>query len=172
MSVVMSRSDGSLDEIGDLYRVLSGRLERIVRRGVKLPDPVIEDACQFAWSRLVDHAHRVERETALGWLVKTAIHEALRAARQGTHELSLEAAIEERGDDRAFAAASPGPDELCEQHERLAAIGALAVRHQRLLWLRGLGLSYTEVARHEACTPRTVQRQLVRARRGVRAAAG
>lgn len=166
MSAVISSKEGQLGDLGDLYRVLSSRVEQIVRRGVKLPDAVIEDACQFAWITLFDHSHRVQPETALGWLVRTAVHEALKVARQESRELSLEAAIEDRGDDRAFAAASPEPGELCEQHERLAAIRALPIRQQRLMWLRGLGLSYTEMARYEACTRRTVQRQLQRARQG------
>ena len=34
----------------ELYGQLSKRLERIVRRDVRAPDPVIEDACQFAWA--------------------------------------------------------------------------------------------------------------------------
>jgi hypothetical protein len=52
-------------DVGDLYRALAPRLEQIVRLDVRAPDPVIEDACQFAWSRLVYHSHRVRRETAL-----------------------------------------------------------------------------------------------------------
>jgi DNA-directed RNA polymerase specialized sigma24 family protein len=170
MSAVISGTDGSLGDLGDLYRVLSSRLERIVRRGVTLPDPVIEDACQVAWGRLVAHGHRVHRETALGWLAKTAVHEALRVARQRTREVSLEETLEERGDTGAFASLAPGPGELCEQHEQLGAIAALSIRQQRLLWLRGLGLSYPEMARHESCTTRTVQRQLALARESARSA--
>jgi RNA polymerase sigma factor (sigma-70 family) len=156
-------------DIDDLYRALSKRLERIVRFGVRAPDPVIEDACQFAWSRLVHHGDRVQRDTALSWLVKTAVHEAFKLMRRGARDVSLEREIEDR-EDIGGAARGPGPAELLEQHEQFAAIGVLPVRQQRLLWLGGLGLSYEEMALHEACTTRTVERQLIRARRSLRAA--
>jgi DNA-directed RNA polymerase specialized sigma24 family protein len=53
----------------------------------------------------------------------------------------------------------------------LGHLRALPIRQQRLLWLHALGLTYTEMAAHEGCTRRTVERQLLRAKRGVRARA-
>ena len=47
----------------------------------------------------------------------------------------------------------------------------LAIRSQRFVWLHALGLSYTEMAAHERCTTRTVERQLVHARRKLEARA-
>ncbi len=47
----------------------------------------------------------------------------------------------------------------------------LAVRSQRFVWLHALGLSYTEMAAHERCSTRTVDRQLGRARRKLQARA-
>ena len=44
----------------------------------------------------------------------------------------------------------------------------LPERQQRLVWLQGLGLSYTEMAAHEGATPRTVERQLMRAKKRLR----
>jgi DNA-directed RNA polymerase specialized sigma24 family protein len=64
----------------------------------------------------------------------------------------------------------PGPDELVEQRERLATIHHLPERQQRLLWLQGLGLSYAEMADSTGCTNRTVERQLLRAKRALKAA--
>jgi RNA polymerase sigma factor (sigma-70 family) len=66
---------------------------------------------------------------------------------------------------------APSPDELVEQRERLETIRILPERQQRLLWLHALGLSYTEIALYAGCTPRTVERQLLRAKRAVRRAA-
>jgi RNA polymerase sigma factor (sigma-70 family) len=154
-------------DVGELYRALSGRLEKIVRLDVRAPDPVIEDACQFAWGRLVDHADRVGRETALSWLARTAVHEAFKLIRRDDRELSLDAAVEEAGEVALWARA-PGPDELFENRERLGVIRCLPERQQRLLWLHALGLSYAEMARHTGWTPRTVERQLLRAKRTVR----
>jgi RNA polymerase sigma factor (sigma-70 family) len=154
-------------DVGELYRSLSGRLEQIVRLDVRAPDPVIEDACQFAWSRLIHHADRVRRESALSWLAKTAVHEAFKLIRRDDRELSLDAAVEAAGD-VVLRASTPGPDELFENRERLDAIRCLPERQQRLLWLHALGLSYAEMALYTGCTPRTVERQLLRAKRSVR----
>jgi RNA polymerase sigma factor (sigma-70 family) len=60
---------------------------------------------------------------------------------------------------------------LFERRERLASIRRLPQRQQQVLWLHALGLSYNEIARHTGCTTRTVERQLLRARRAVRSAA-
>lgn len=158
---------GALGDLGELYRLLSSRLEQIVRAGVQAPDPVIEDACQFAWSRLVFHRERVHRETALGWLVKTAVHEAFKLTRRLTRDTSLDAAVE-HGVDLALPGTMGGLHELLERRDRLAAVGFLPRRQQRLLWLHALGLGYGEIALHEGCTARTVERQLLRARQALR----
>ena len=57
---------------------------------------MIEDACQFAWSRLLHHSDRVHRETALAWLATTAVREAFRLLRRDRRELSLDAELERR----------------------------------------------------------------------------
>jgi RNA polymerase sigma factor (sigma-70 family) len=155
-------------DVGDLYRSLAPRLEQIVRLVVRAPDAVIEDACQFAWSRLVYHSHRVRRETALTWLVKTAVHEAFKLIRREDRELSLDAAIEQAGE-LPLRSRAPGPAEQVENRERLEAIGKLPERQQRLLWLHAAGLSYAEMAATSGCTVRTVERQLLRAKGKLRA---
>lgn len=159
------RSDGSggLD-VGALYGVLARRLEQIVRLDVHAPDVLIEDACQVAWSRLLNHRHRVRRETVVPWLARTAVHEAFRLLRRDRRELSLEASIEHA----ALTVPATAPQDLFEKRERLAGIRALPERQQRVLWLQAFGLSYAEIALHEGCTPRTVERQLLRAKRGAR----
>lgn len=154
-------------DVGELYGELARRLEHIVRSGVRAPDPVIEDACQFAWTRLVHHRDRVHRETTLPWLIKTARHEALKLIRRDGRELSLEATLESAGEATLHVAA-PGPDELMGAHERLAQLSRLPTRQQRLMWLNGFGLTYAEMARQTGDTTRTVERQLLRAKQAVR----
>jgi RNA polymerase sigma factor (sigma-70 family) len=131
---------------------------------------VIEDACQFAWSRLIDHRSRVRRDTALGWLATTAVREAFKLLRRQRREIPFDALAEDAG------LTSPAPavtslEELVEQRERLRTIASLPERQQRLVWLQGLGLSYTEMAGYTGATPRTVERQLLRAKRALRTAA-
>lgn len=156
-----------IGDVGELYVRLAKRLEQIVRVDVRAPDAVIEDACQFAWSRLVHHRDRVHRDTSLAWLAKTAVHEAFKLIRRDGRELSLEAALETAGDSTVRLGA-PAPEELILARERLAQIGLLPERQQRLLWLHGLGLTYAEMAHRTGCTQRTVERQLLRAKRAVR----
>lgn len=163
MDSITLTTHANVDDVGELYRQQAARLQRIVRSDVRASDAVIDDACQFAWAGLVSHWERVRREAALSWLATTAVREAFRLLRHDARCLSLEATFEE-GADGAPPALIPGPDELVERLERLDEIGALPVRQQRLLWLQGFGLSYAEMASHEACTPRAVQRQLLRAK--------
>jgi len=157
-------------DIGELYGVLAERLAQIVRTDVRAPEAVIEDACQFAWTRLVHHAGRVQRDSALSWLAKTAIHEAFKLIRREHRELSLEAAIELAGE-IAPRVRVLEPDQVVDSRQRLACIQSLPERQQRLLWLHALGLTYAEIALHTGCTPRTVERQLLRAKRTLRALA-
>ena len=155
------------EDVGALYRVLAKRLEQLVRLDVRAPDPVIEDACQAAWSRFVDHRARVRVDATLSWLVTTAVREARRLAGRDQRELSLDEALEQVGEPTLRVSSAP-VEELLEQRERLAAVGQLPERQQRLLWLHALGLSYKELAVHEGYTRRTVERQLLRAKRRAR----
>ena len=154
-------------DVGRLYRELAVRLEQTVRRTVRGSDPVIEDACQFAWSRLVFHRARVDEESAFGWLVRTAVHEAFKLRRRRAREVSLDEAFE-RGVDPV--ALTPAPWELLAQREQVTRVRDLATRPQRFVWLRALGFSYEEMAARECCTKRTVERQLERARAALRTA--
>jgi RNA polymerase sigma factor (sigma-70 family) len=157
----------SAHDIGELYRSLAGPLQELVRLDVRAPAPVIEDACQFAWGRLVHRRDDVRRETALPWLVRTAVHEAFKLLVRERRCQSLDAAIELAGE-AAPVFHSPGVDELIENRERLGALQELPERQQRLVWLHALGLSYAEIAQHTGYTGRTVERQLLRARRALR----
>jgi RNA polymerase sigma factor (sigma-70 family) len=132
---------------------------------VRAPDAVIEDACQFAWSRLVVHSGRVSSEGALSWLATTAVREALKLLRRDGRELSLE---ERLAYGVTPAAPTPGPHEALEHRERLMTLRRLPQRQRQMLWLQAAGLSYAEIAGATGCTTRTVERQLLRAKRALR----
>ena len=152
-----------IGDVDELYRTLSPRLEQIVRLDVRAPEPVIEDACQTAWSRLIHHSERVRREGALSWLATTAVREAWRLTGRDGRELSLDAELEGT-EELSLACHLPGPAEVCELRDRLAEVGALPERQQRLVWMRAFGMSYGEMAEGTGDTRRTVERQLLRAR--------
>jgi RNA polymerase sigma factor (sigma-70 family) len=157
-------------DVGELYGALARQLEQIVRLGVRAPDVVIEDACSFAWSRLLLHRHRVQRDTVVPWLARTAVHEAFKLLRRGRREESLDATVE-LGQPVSWPLA-PAPDDLVEGRERIGELRLLPERQQRILWLQAFGLSYAEIAAREGCTLRTVERQVLRARDRARATAG
>jgi len=169
VSIRLASDDAGVGDVEELYAALSRPLERIVRAGLRAPDSVIEDACQFAWSRLVLHRHRVRREAALAWLAQTALREAYKLLRRADRECSLDAALAQT-DGGWPSAAWRSPDELLAYREQLELIRRLPERQQKLVWLRGLGLSYREMATHTGCTTRTVERQLLRAKKALRGA--
>jgi RNA polymerase sigma factor (sigma-70 family) len=156
-------------DLGELYVELARSLEQIVRREVRASAPLIEDACQFAWWRLVVHAHRVQRKAALSWLAKTAVREALKLIRREERDLSLDARLEGI-DDAGLLARSPGPDEVAEQRAKLELLGVLPVRQRMVLVLQAAGFSYDETAACRGMSRRTVERQIMRGRQELRAA--
>lgn len=164
------RVDMAPEDLAQLYGLLADRVRQIVRFSIRAPDAVIDDACQVAWSRLIRRWGTVRREAVLPWLVKTASREALSLARRSARELPLDALPEWewRVGPEWTACRPPAPDEIAEQRARLEQLRALPERQQRLVWLQGLGLSYAEMAGHEGATMRTVERQLMRAKRALR----
>ena len=170
MHDLIATADTRSDEIGELYAALSPRLRQIVRFGVRAPDALIEDACQVAWSRLIRHRGSVRREAALAWLVTTASREALKLIRRSDRELSLDE-LAERDREPAYACGATAPEEIVELRSRLDLIRGLPPRQQRLVWLQGLGLSYAEMAGYTGVSTRTVERQLLRAKRALRESA-
>ena len=157
-------------DVGELYAELAGRLERIVRREVRAEVPLIEDACQFAWWRLVVHANRVERRAALSWLAKTAVHEALKLVRREERYVSLEARLDGSGE-AAIPSRSPRPDQVAEHRAQLELLRALPVRQRTVLLLQAAGFSHEETGGSLGMSGRTVERQIMRGRRKLRAVA-
>jgi RNA polymerase sigma factor (sigma-70 family) len=152
-----------LGDVDELYRVLAPRLRLIVRSNVRAPEPVIEDACQVAWSQLVRHSEHVRRDTALAWLTTTAVREAFKQSRRDRRELSLDAELERAGE-LPGGSEAPGPAEVVELRERLGQVRRLPERQQRLVWMHAAGLTYVEIADRTGDTRRTVERQLLRAK--------
>jgi RNA polymerase sigma factor (sigma-70 family) len=170
------RNDGflvDLDDVARLYVEEAISVRRIVRMSVTASPAVIEDSCQVAWTRLLIHRARLRRESARAWLVRVAIHEAIRSTQRERRERSLEALLEQGGRsapgetadaEGGMTLSTPALiEDLVEQKNRLESIQALPERQRRLVWLQGLGLSYREMAGETGMTRRTVERQLIRA---------
>src|ERR1700722_9238452 len=83
------RAPRGVADVAGLFEQRAGEVHRLVRHEVRAPEAVIEDACQIAWIRLVDHRERVGRDTVVAWLVTTAMHEALKLLRRERREHQL-----------------------------------------------------------------------------------
>ncbi len=147
-----------------LFGELQPHLWRILASNLQVADAILEDACQTAWWLLMIFRESIEPGSELGWLSTTATRQALKLARAQLDE--------EPFDERAqifelerYRAPELGPERAIEVRERLADIRELPVRQRRLVWLQGLGYEYVEIAAATGESRRTVERQLLRARR-------
>jgi RNA polymerase sigma factor (sigma-70 family) len=153
-------------DVGAVYVSSAAKVRRLVRHSVRAPEPVIEDACQTAWTRLVRDRTRVRSDTAVAWLVTTAVREAIRMTRRAGRELFLEDLLDDSGE-LPDLDGRPATDEVVECRLRLQSLQALPDRQQQFVWLQALGWSYAEIADLTGATPRTIDRQLLRARRAL-----
>jgi RNA polymerase sigma factor (sigma-70 family) len=153
------------------FAELAPRLQRIVAQNVRAPAPLIEDACQIAWGRWITHRDRVAPGSLLPWLATTATREALRLLRKESRHAPLDQAADSGGTVIELPVPAPGPEQVVEFRERLAEVRRLPVRERTVIWMHGLGYDYREIAAHTGSTRRTVERNLVRARRGLQQAA-
>lgn len=158
---------GQIAEVAELYARSAGLVRGQLCNEVSAPEAVIDDACQFAWIRLLHHRHRVGRDGVVSWLITTARREVFKLVRRDEHDLSLEELMEETGD-LCITRTAPEPDQAVGARLRLELLQELPERQERLMWLRGLGFSYPEMATEAATTVRTVERQLMKAQRKIR----
>jgi len=160
----MLEADSSSLSLSALYAQLSPELERIVSANIRADAALLEEACQIAWAGLVANRDRLVPGTELGWLATTATREALKLARTERRELSLDAEEEAEGELLELAL-TPEPQQVIELRERLAEVRQLPARQQRLVMLHGFGYRYEEIALVTGESRRTVERQLLRAKR-------
>lgn len=142
-----------------LYRRLAPQLRRILQANLRAPAWVVDDACQVAWMALLSAPAPVAEPQVLSWLATTARREALVMLRREAIEVPVA--------DAAPAAADGGgidPARVSEFWECLGQIRRLPPRQQRMVWMRGLGFRYDEIASATGDSLRTVQRQMTVAR--------
>ena len=163
-------SNERLQEITVMYSAHSAELHRLVGRRGSADATTVEDACSYAWTRLLVCEHvdlRPPRWRALAWLTKVAVHEAWRlnrvARRAGVFD---DAAVDEMTVARNRAV--PAAEDVADQHLRLDLVGQLPERPRRFLLRLAVGYSYDEIAVAEGVSYRTAGRQIARAKRILR----
>jgi hypothetical protein len=160
----MSTGGSRSDEIAVLYDTYAPAVERKVTALVPAaPRADVHDACSFAWMQLLTHPGVDLAPPPIRWLARTALRETWRLGRRG---------LAARHDPTRSLETVPDSSEdliaLVEHRERLAQLKQLPRRRRRLLWLQGLGLSREELMRLTGDTQLTIDRQLRKAREGVR----
>lgn len=134
-------------------------LLRSVARVVNTDGPTVEEACSFAWLQLM-RTNPVRGETLFAWLRTVAVREAIRLDRR----FRLTNLLSEEALEYAVGTAIEMDDEL-EARQALKAVADLPPRQRRALGLQAAGYSYDEIAELTGDTHRTVERQVMRARR-------
>jgi RNA polymerase sigma factor (sigma-70 family) len=147
------------EQIAALYLAHQPRLRRQLAALVKTTPENVEDACMFAWMQLL--THQLEEPTTVGsWLLTVARREAIKLDQRARRSHALPNEFETPDPvDRIGAV-----DRRLDTAAVIAAAG-LTVRGCRLIALQAAGLSYREIAERTGDSVRTVERQLLRARR-------
>jgi RNA polymerase sigma factor (sigma-70 family) len=156
-----------LGDEAQLFRLHAGTLRSVVTRQVRTSSANIEDACAFAWVQFL--RYQPPRDRLMGWLCRTAIREAITLDRRGCRCTEL---TEDPDVGPQLATNGSMADERLELLVAREAIAAAQLRDREadLLVLQLAGYSYAETARLRNLTQRTVERQLLRARRKLRSA--
>ena len=153
----------SVAEMDQLYVELSPQLRRILGAHLQVPECVLEDACQIAWTTLLADPTQVDRPRMLSWLATTARREVLATLKRSE--------IEQRVLGQSPVPEPEDPQRSAEFWERLGRVRRLSRRQQRIVWMQGMGFRYEEIAAETGETVRSVERQLEAARRQLESAA-
>jgi RNA polymerase sigma factor (sigma-70 family) len=156
---------GRREQIGVLYERQAETVRRLVRRRVRAPEGVVEDACQTAWLRLCAHEDvALDARSTVKWLVITAVRESWRRTSR-LREVPVGGWGSDPDEDELPepVGCAPDPCELTvgrdEVRRRLAALTA---RERQFLALQAFGLNYEEISVTLGVTVRTVERQILR----------
>jgi len=156
-------------QVHELYNELQPQLVRILASNLQAPEWIVDDACQTAWSLLLEHRSGLAPGGELGWLSTTATRAALRLLRSEGKTGSYEEPPPPIYLD-VLRVRQPDPQRSLELRERLAEVKRLPLRQQRVVMLHGFGYEYDEIAAVTGETRRVVARQLMRARQQLRLA--
>lgn len=155
-------------DIALFYRREAASLQRAVARSVAAPAATVEDACSYAWCQLL---RREEIELGPGgfwWLYVVAKREVFRLSGRARREEPAGDAGELPG--RAALLVEDVSDTVqrrADHDARVQLLATLGDRKRRMLVLQAAGFSYEEIAQVCGDSLRTVERQLVRGKRGL-----
>ena len=154
-------------QVASLYAQHATRVKRLVARQAAGD---VEDACQIAWERLIIHDEvDLDGRGVVKWLVITAAREAWKGAARELPLSILGSDGGEHAQDVELAGHAPDPLAVAlARDDARRRLARLTGREREFLALQALGLSYSEIAQATGASIRTVERQLLRARRKLR----
>jgi len=166
-------------QVGTFFVTHAGRLQRAVRRHLNhVGDALIEDACQMAWTRLLQRPDITLDARGFGWLTTVAVHEAWRLGpvtqEQPAGALTSPADCNRKPGERPEPADTDhrGTAERALDHiehdDRLQAMRALKPSEREALYLNGLGYTYREITRLSGATYTAVNRRIREGRAALR----
>lgn len=152
-----------------LYRQHAAQLQAIVRHEVTTSRENVEDACAFAWTQLL--RYQPDRAAVLAWLCRTAIRVAIKLDRRQRRDVDVDLDLDAAAEHSATASQPIAARvELLAARELIGAAG-LRPREAHMLALHIAGFTYTDIAKIDQVSKRTVERQLLRARHKIKQAA-
>jgi RNA polymerase sigma factor (sigma-70 family) len=160
-------ADRGLGQRGDetaLFECYAQKLVRAVRRELRVPEHMAEEACAIAWVQLL--RTQPERDAIFAWLRVVATREAIRLLRAQARDTSLD---EDHADTHPACQDRRVDLELTlEAREALERIGALTAREIQIFSLHLAGLTYVEISAATGHSRRSVERNVTRARARLR----
>jgi RNA polymerase sigma factor (sigma-70 family) len=161
----MSMSASRAGDQTALFAELHPKLARQVRRLVRTGEENVQDACSFAFLQLL--RYEPSRVSVFSWLLTVAVREAVKLDQRGRCEPPL--AVREGGVELEPVDERADPEIVLELLAAVAAAG-LSARQARIVALHSAGYRYESISKLLGLSPRTVERQLLRARRKLRVA--
>jgi RNA polymerase sigma factor (sigma-70 family) len=160
------------DRVGAAFAAHAERVHHMVASRTR-PEfrHLADDACAFAWCRLVDRIDIQidDRERYVGWVYTVARNEHLALIRRDHGHFSLDSwAVESRDAPLEQLPGLGEPHVIAEQREQLALLDEVPPERREALLLQAAGHSYAEIGDLMGLTPRQVTRYLSEGTRRVR----
>jgi RNA polymerase sigma factor (sigma-70 family) len=155
--------------VGDettLFAKLHPKLARQVRRLVRTSEANVQDACSFAFLQLL--RYQPSRDGVFSWLLTVTVREAVKLDQRDRRDRRLPA--REDGGELEPVDERADPEQRLQTLAALEAIAAagLTARQARIVALHAAGHTYQSISEMLGLSKRTVERQLLRARRKLR----
>lgn len=170
----MTATDQRMTAIEAFYRSHHTTLEKKVANRVSgASRALIEDACQFAWTRLLSRADIDLDQRGLAWMTVVATREAWQIANAADIPTGAYALTDDRGI-IAEPVPHPGPTldtQMIERElhdQRVRDFARLKPPERQALALKALGYSYTEIGELTVATYTAVNRRLSEGRAALR----